>query len=257
MIILLDIGNTSATYGLYRGGRLRSVGYASYGDIPIKCKKWLRSGAKDKANHIVISSVVPKMTRLIAKKLRPVKGVKVWIVGQNLKVPLRHRYTKAKQLGIDRLVNIYGAWKMYTPPAVVIDFGTAVTLDYLSPKGIFEGGLIVPGPGIAFQALTSRAAQISGKLKLPHRAKSFLGHTTYECMQSGILEGYGSMMDELILRFKKRFGKKTRAIATGGFTAYLRPFTHRLDVVDENHSIKSLLALFKDHQKRSGTPYQS
>jgi len=65
-------------------------------------------------------------------------------------------------------------------------------------------------------------------------------------MESGILEGYGSMTDELILRFRKRYGKNLRVLATGGFAKMLYPYTKHIDIIDPKHSIKSLLALWRN-----------
>ena len=66
-------------------------------------------------------------------------------------------------------------------------------------------------------------------------------------MESGVLEGYGAMTDELILRFRKRYGKGLRVLATGGFAEIIRPYTNHIDTIDPKHSVKSLLALFREH----------
>lgn len=154
---------------------------------------------------------------------------------------------------MDRIVNIYGALRMYKPPFIIVNFGTAMTVDYVSKKRIFEGGMIIPGPEIAFQALIQRAALLPKKLRLPYKRSSFLGRTTFDCMSSGILEGYGSMTYELIRRFKRRFGSDIPIIATGGFAPHLRPYAHCFDLVDDRHSIKSLLIIFKDYLRGQRT----
>ena len=245
MVILLDIGNTAVTYGHYSRGRFHSFGYVIYNDIPKIFKKWSKSGALNNSN-IVIGSVVPKITYIIKKSLERERTAKLWVVGENLPLAIKHRYFNFKRLGADRVVNIYGALKMYKPPLLMIDFGTAVTADYISAKGVFEGGMIIPGPETAFQALIEKAALLPKKIRLPKTRQSFLGRSTYECISSGILEGYGSMTDELICRFKNHFGKKIRVIATGGFAIHLKPYVHHFDILDSRHSIKSLLILFKD-----------
>ncbi len=245
MLILLDIGNTSVTSALYEGGRLHSFRSFVHYDIPKNVKKLLLCGRDTKTCHIVISSVVPKITSYLAKNLRKQKNIRLWIVNTNLPLSIKHNYWNYNKLGADRAVNIYGALKIHKPPMLVIDFGTAITADYISKKGVFEGGMIIPGPEIAFQALVSRAALISKKVRLPKKAKSFLGVTTYDCMSSGILQGYGAMVDALVERFRKRYGRNLRVLATGGFATHLRPYTHAFDIVDPQHSIKSLLLLFK------------
>src|SRR6185295_15269669 len=108
-----------------KGRHLTAFGSLSYGDIPKFAKNRRRSGKKYDLT-LVISSVVPKMTRKILNSFRPFHP-KTYILGKNLPISLKHRYSRGKTLGIDRLLNAYGALKLYGKPALVIDFGTAVT----------------------------------------------------------------------------------------------------------------------------------
>ncbi len=244
MPVILDIGNTSITYGLYDGGRLHASGYCLYNDIPKLFKNWQKSG-KYNLSDVVICSVVPKVTPKVINRLPKEKGRKIWIVGKNLSIEFPHKYKPFDKLGKDRAVNIYGALRMYKAPFLVLDFGTAIKADYVSAKGVYEGGMIIPGPEIAFQALTERAALLPKKMRLPKTSASFLGTNTYDCMNAGILEGYGAMADGLIARFKEKYGNDLRVIVTGGFATHLKPFTRSMDNVDPLHPLKSLLILFK------------
>ena len=246
-LILFDIGNTAVTCGVYQGGRLLESKSLLFNDIPKFIKICNKSGVNNDYN-IVISSVVPKYTQKLKRMLS--SKYRVWVVGENLPVPIKHRYKAVKQLGQDRIVNIYGALRIYKAPLLIIDYGTAITFDYVSKSGVFEGGMILPGPEIAFQTLISRAARLPKKARLPHETASFLGRTTYDCMRSGILEGYGAMTDGLIERFKARYGKNLKVLATGGFARHLKPYAHLFDILDNQHSIKSLILLFKESRKR-------
>ena len=172
--------------------------------------------------------------------------IKTGIIGKEVKVPIRHRYRNIQQLGSDRILNIYGALKIYKAPLLILDFGTAITVDYISRQGIFEGGMIIPGPEIAFQSLIHRAALLPKKSRLPEKSTTFLGKTSYDCMKSGILEGYGAMTDGLVTRFKTRFGKNFKVLATGGFARHLKPYTHSMDILDPLHSLKSLNLIFQN-----------
>lgn len=245
-ILAIDIGNTAATFGFYEGGRLLNFGSMYYNDIPKYAHKLAKSGT-DCHLDVIISSVFPKITSFLKCKLQSIKGIKVVVVGGNIKVKIQHNYSNYNGLGVDRKVNIYGAVRMYRLPMLVIDYGTAITFDYIDAKGIFQGGMIIPGPETAYTALGQRAALLPKGLSIPKRAKSFLGRNARECMESGILEGYGAMTDELILRFRKRYGKNLRVLATGGLAGVIRPYTKHIDTLDPKHSIKSLLALWREH----------
>ena len=254
MLILLDIGNTAATYGIQKvpgplfrkgPGTFWKFGSCPYGNIPKLVNICLKSGAKLNPTYLVISSVVPKITKKIVYFSKK-KGLKVWVAGDNLPVPIKHPYPKSQKPGIDRLVCLYGAGHLYKPPLLVIDFGTAITFDYLPKRGVFEGGMIIPGPELSFQTLVQRAALISKTLQLPRRASSFLGRNTLECLSSGILEGYGAMTDGLIERFKSHYGNKLEVIATGGFSSHLTPYSRHLKTIDPFLSVKSLLILYQN-----------
>ncbi len=246
-ILAIDIGNTAATVGFYEGGRLLDFGSIYYDDIPKYAYKLINSG-KEHHIDVIISSVFPEITKKVKFSLGTKKGQKVWVVGQNLPIKIRHKYNNYSNLGCDRKVNAYGAIKMYRLPMLVIDYGTAITFDYIDAKGVFQGGMIIPGPETAYRALGQRAALLPKYLALPRKSKAFLGKNARECMESGILEGYGSMTDELIQRFRKRYGKNLRVLATGGFSGVIRPYTKNIDIVDPQHSVKSLLALFREHR---------
>ncbi|MBI3313884.1 MAG: type III pantothenate kinase [Candidatus Omnitrophica bacterium] len=249
MIILIDVGNTALTYGVYEGGRFLSYGSKVHSNIP-KLVKYCTKSGNNKSFNVVISSVVPKITSIIKKSFKRAKGCKVWVAGENLPIPINHKYKEFNKLGRDRAVNLYGALRIHRPPMLVIDYGTAVTFDYLSPQGVFEGGMIIPGPEISFQALLQRAALIPKTIRLPKKSPSFLGRSTYDCIKAGILEGYGAMTDGLIELFRKRFGKNLRVLATGGFAQHLAPYCHSINIKDSKHSLKSLLILFKDYRSR-------
>lgn len=239
MLLLFDIGNTSVTYGVEKNGQL-TFGGCLFDDIPDFVNKLVKNG---NYSHIkaIISSVVPKRT-LILVKILDVLRVSVFIAGKTLSVPVKSRYA-SKQLGVDRQVNAYGAIQLHQTPALVIDFGTAITVDYVSKKGIFEGGLIIPGPQISFQALWERAALLPKEVRLPTKAKGLIGRNTQDCMNSGILQGYGALTDGLVARFKAAYGP-LKVLSTGGFAKVLQPYSHSLGTLDSYLSIKALSHLF-------------
>lgn len=247
-ILAIDIGNTAATFGFYEAGRFLDFGSMYYNDIPKYAIKLAKSG-KYNSLDVIISSVYPKITSFLINKLQSANGLNLWVVGVNLHIKIRHKYRHFNELGSDRRINIYGATRMYRLPVLVIDYGTAITFDFIDSKGVFQGGMIIPGPETSYTALGQRAALLPKGLSLPKKAKVFLGRNARECMESGILEGYGAMTDELILRFRKRYGKNLRVLATGGFAEVIRPYTNHIDIVDPKHSVKSLLALWRARLK--------
>lgn len=248
-ILAIDIGNTAAKVGFYRNGRLLDFKSIKNSTVPKYMNNIVKSGKIVRMN-VIICSVVPNIAKKLTKSVLKNKRLKLWVAGANLPIQIRHKYLNYNKLGIDRKVNIYGALKMYRLPILVIGLGTAVTFDYIDSRGTFQGGLIIPGPETAYTSLLSRGALLPKGRKFPAKAKSFPGRDTVSCLEAGILEGYGAMIDGLIQRFKKRFGPKLRVLATGGFAKTIAPYATGIDIIDPKHSIKSLLALWREYAAR-------
>ncbi len=248
MIIILDIGNTAVTYGIYDNDsrRMLECSSSNVNAIPKIIEKSFKNG-ESRLHTCLISSVVPKNTRFLVKSLKRFKTISVKIVGQDISIPIQSNYRQNNKLGIDRALNVYGALQRYQAPLLVIDAGTAIKVDFVSKKGVFEGGMIIPGPKIAFQALVDRAALLPKNLSFPSKTRGFIGQTTEDCVSAGILEGYGAMLDGLIERFRARYGKNTRAIMTGGYSHILKSFCVKIDAWDPNLSIQALLLLHRSN----------
>ena len=249
-LFCLDIGNTSTGFGVYRNGKFVKTGHARSDRFPSIMDKMIRNMSNDPTIHIIVSSVVPSPTLKIKKWLRgDVAGKRLFVVGGNCRVRIKHKYHNIDKLGSDRLVNAFGAMKIYGPPLLIFDYGTALTCDYISSRGAFEGGLIIPGPEIALKALSEKAALLPS-IRFPKKA-GFIGRDTRSGMEAGILQGYGALTDGLVERFGKRFGRKSRVIATGGLAALISRYSSKIDLVDPLLTLKSLVLVFKDRAKTS------
>lgn len=246
-LLLLDVGNTSVTYGIWHGGRLGSVGCCPNSKIPRILSKFTLNASAIPNRHIVLSSVVPKMTKIIENLVRKNGRFNhLWVAGKNIHIPLRHRYFPINKLGSDRLVNAYGCLKLYGGPLLILDYGTALTCDFISKNGTFQGGLIIPGPEVALEALCKRAALLPTLAfpKQARRVRPLVGRNTVEGMEAGILQGYGAMTDSLVERFRNRYGR-LRVVATGGLARVIGPYTSKLDIVDPFLTLRSLVKVFK------------
>jgi len=141
-------------------------------------------------------------------------------------------------VGEDRLVNAFAAREIYGAPAVVIDFGTAVTFDCVSRKGAYLGGLIMPGIEISLEGLYEKTALLP-KIRLA-KSSSAIGRTTRDSMRSGILFGFGSACDGLVAKYRKLLGAPLKVIATGGSSSIVRQYTGSIDAVDEDLTLKGI-----------------
>ena len=243
-LLAIDIGNTNITAGLFKGKRLAgktkipTSSYSSY----IRCLKSLIKKSNlhiDYLKEVIISSVVPlSLARFIAELRKMSPGIRITILGKDKIVPIKNLYRIKSEVGQDRLVNAYAARMIYGAPAVVIDFGTAITFDIISKKGDYLGGLILPGIELSLCGLYKRTALLP-KVELKDAA-SIIGRDTVNSIRGGMLFGFGAMSDGLISRYKEILGKGTRIIATGGNSKLVRKYARSIQIVDEDLTLKGL-----------------
>jgi len=255
MLLALDAGNSSITLGVFQrkkllfSGRIPTHGPSSYRPLlsSLLCR-WKVSGRK--LDGVILSSVVPKATLSLKRALRGLVSSRPLILGENVKAPIVNRYRIPSQVGQDRLVNAVAAYELYGGPAIVVDFGTAVTIDLVSGRREYLGGLIVPGVEIALEALSQRAALLPQiKLKAP---KEFLGRDTVGSMRSGIFFGYSALCDGIVRQLKARFAQKARVIATGGYSPLIAPLCRTVQIVNPILTLRGLQIIFqKKLQKKS------
>ena len=157
---------------------------------------------------------------------------------------MRHSRPPEK-VGQDRLVNAWEAQRR-KGNCLVIDIGTAVTIDVVSESKTFLGGVIAPGQKISGAALHDYTAQLPEiKLTQPH---SVLGRSTEEAILSGLYYGMAAMIDGLVKRLKAELGGEWASLATGGGAKALLPLSENIQEIDEQLTLRGLLGLYKWHQ---------
>lgn len=181
------------------------------------------------AEAVIVSSVVPAKNAAVraAAGKRPV----LFIDGStNLGVGVD--YPKPKTIGADRLANAAAVAQLYGRPAIVVDFGTAVTFDVVSAEGDYVGGVIAPGLEAMTSFLYQRTALLP-KLTL-HEPANAIGKTTRAAMMSGAVYGYRGLVREIIARIRaESFPRgKVRVVATGG---YAQLIAHQLPEIEAVH----------------------
>ena len=245
MLLAIDVGNSNITAGLFRGARL-----VARGRIPTRGSLQSLLGAvrarPAELDGVIISSVVPRATAPLKRSLKQL-GLKALVLGENIRAPIKNRYRIPSQVGQDRLVNGVGVYHLYGGPAVVVDFGTAVTLDLVSARREYLGGLIVPGVGIAVDALVSKTALLPRIDLTP--PSEFLGRDTRQSMLSGLFHGYGALCDGIVARLKSRYAPKARVIATGGHCELMAPYCRSVGIVAPDLTLHGLRLTYEKSKK--------
>ena len=233
--LLIDISNSftklafASKTKIRRGQRIRTEGFDA---------KFLRAFvSRKKIDLVVVCSVVPKKNREVQKAAGKTK---VFWLGWLQKIGVGIDYPNPKSIGADRLANAAAVAAIYGCPAIVVDFGTAVTFDIVSEKRTYIGGVIAPGLEAMTNFLYQRTALLPKlSLKEPRRA---IGRSTIEAMRSGAVFGYGGLVREIIVRIKaERFsGKKVHVIATGGYAEMIAARVPEIDAVHRDLTLEGL-----------------
>jgi len=221
MLLAIDVGNTHTVCGIWDGEQWRAIWRRST-SVHVtedELAVWLK-GLFDLAeipwrvDAAICGSVVPQVDGLWAKLAEQWLHVKLSFLRQGSEVGLEVTYDPPHAVGADRLANALGALDRFTPPIIVVDFGTATTFDTIDAAGSYIGGAILPGVVLSSQALFEKAAKLPQvAFTAPERA---IGRNTVESLQSGIMLGYAGAIDTLAAKIEQELGGGAKIIATGG-----------------------------------------
>jgi type III pantothenate kinase len=180
------------------------------------CARALRSlsGEIRSVRCSAICSVVPLPAESLAIAIERIHGRAPFMITHEARFPLRNCYDVPGQVGLDRLASACGGFTLRGAPLIVVDAGTAVTIDVVSCNREFLGGAILPGIGMGADALARYTAKLPRvELEPPARA---IGRTTDENIRAGLFLGAAGAVDAVIRRCWKELGYRTPVIATGG-----------------------------------------
>lgn len=255
MLLVLDIGNSATSLGLVRQGavvatrRATTNPRATPDELEHLLDALLRLDGTGLAeiSSLAAASVVPSLTAsLEAIALR--RDLPLLLAGAGT-IPLPIRVERPGEVGADRLVNALAAARLYGTPAVVVDFGTATTVDCIAADGAYVGGAIAPGLELGLEALAARTAKLPRiELRTPDR---LIGRDTVSAMQAGTIFGYQALAGGLVARARRELAEEAhlpmeavRTVMTGGLSA--APWARGvegIEVIDPELTLKGLAIL--------------
>ena len=258
MLLVIDVGNTNTVLGLYDSDQLihdwrirTEIDHTvdEYGMLIFNLYQSSRiKTEKIKAvSAIIISCVVPPMLNILEPLCVKYFNVKPLIVGPGIKTGMPIFYDNPKEVGADRIVNAVAAYDKYKQAAIIIDFGTATTFDYISPKGEYMGGCIAPGIMISSEALFERAARLP-RVELS-KPKSVVTKDTVSAIQAGIIFGYAGLIDGIVERMKAEIKTKPLVIATGGLARLVASETKCIDKIEDMLTLEGLRIIYNLNSK--------
>ena len=251
MILAVDVGNTQTVIGLFESRileghwRVHTNAALTSDELRVKIGALLSAEGMTWADieQMIVSSVVPRLTLTYEEIAQQATGKPPMTVGPGLKTGMPIRYDNPHEVGADRIVNSVAALDALGGPVVVVDFGTATTIDVIDAQGAYLGGAIAPGVETSAEALFAKAARLS-KVDL-EPPEHVIGRNTRESVQAGLILGEAAMIDGLVRKIWIELGSETPVIATGGLAERMAPLCETISDVDEDLTLKGLMLVYE------------
>lgn len=228
MLLTVSVGNTHVRMGIFQGKRLvKNFSLATpqateTGFWKRQLSGFVESVAKlDAWEGAIATGVIPNVQPALTRALKQLFKKNLWISAKT-PLPLENAYQPAGDLGSDRLVGAAAAVEQYGAPVIVVDAGTAITLNAVDTQNRFIGGAILPGFEASLSSLARRTAQVPEvTLKKP---RGWIGRSTQESLRTGIVAGTGGAVSFLLSRMGSSLGSRPQVVGTGGAIRLLLPY---------------------------------
>lgn len=258
MILVVDVGNTNITYGVFDGDelvstfRMMSKTPRTSDEYGIMIREMLKKNDIDRQEieGICVASVVPNIMHSLLGGLSKYVKESILTVGAGTKTGIKIITEAPKEIGPDRIVDAVGAYVKYGGPILVLDFGTATTYDYITEKGEFAAGITAPGLRISAKALWEDTAKLPEiEIKKP---KSIMAQETISSMQAGLVYGQIGQTEYIINQVKKESGREDlKVVATGGLGRIIADETDMIQVYDPMLTLEGLKFIYDKNRKKS------
>lgn len=255
MILCIDIGNSNIVMAFYKNGIwTNAFRYETKDPQPLFFyEQALRhiflewNISLSECKHIIISSVVPALTKIIATAVSEVTGNEAVIIDSSVYPLIDMSIPLHNEIGSDIVCNAYAATRLHHDQCIILDFGTALTFTIASKNLGITGVTITPGIKTAIHALGSGTALLPiVPLELP---KSAIGTNTVSAIQAGVLWGYVGLVDGLLDKIENELGYKSKVVATGGLSSVLIPALTKIDAIDKMLTLDGMRLIY-NHLKK-------
>jgi type III pantothenate kinase len=254
-LVVLNVGNSRLAVGAFRAGdlgevvRLDNRNPSAWG--PAIAEAWkLIQGRENVA--IVGASVHPKLDEAVEQTVLDAVNRHVVWVGEDLELPIKVRTEKPEETGVDRVLNIAAAYEQIGKACVVVDAGTAVTVDCCDDKGEFLGGAIAPGVSMMLDALHERTAQLPRVQGFAPPDEPF-GRSTRQAILHGVYHGVRGMVKEIIENYATELGTWPDVIATGGDAETLFKGWELVHAIAPDLTLYGIALAYTDHHIKRQT----
>lgn len=256
MILVVDVGNTNITCGVYQEEELKATFRLmsktprtsdEYGMMLTELLKMKGISASD-IEGTIVSSVVPDVMHSLTGGLMRYIGAEPLVVGPGVKTGIKITTENPRAIGADRIVDAVAAYEKYGGPVLVIDYGTATTYDLVTEDGCFSAGITAPGIRISAEALWEKAAKLP-KIEIK-KPKSILAQETISSMQAGLMYGQIGQTEYIVKKVKEETGlTQLKVVATGGLGRVISDETDSIDIYDSALTLEGLRLIYAKNKK--------
>ena len=216
--VAVSVGNSRTQLGLFIHGDLEGSERFDNQELAAVVQnvlEWWQRIAELPHACVLLASVNSRVANRLAAMIEDQLSIKIYRVGEDLPVPIGHQLDPETITGIDRLLNAAAAYDRIQQACVIIDAGTAVSVDFVDGEGIFHGGAIAPGATLQLQALHEHTAALP-ELQLTAPDGEAFGRSTAQAMLRGVFHGLRGAVQRLIEQYAEQYGAYPQVIATGG-----------------------------------------
>lgn len=254
MLLAVDTGNTHTVLGVFEDAllladwRIPTRKDTTADELGVLLRALFREAGVEGARleGMILSSVVPDLNPVLTRTGETYFGLTPLQVGPGVRTGMPILYDNPHEVGADRIVNAVAAVARYGAPVLVLDFGTATTIDVVSSRGEYLGGVIAPGLGISAEALFSKAARLARvDVRKPARV---IGRNTEESIRAGLFHGYVSLVEGLVRRLRGELGAEAPVVATGGLAPVFEGELDFLDAVDPGLTLQGLRLVWEKNR---------
>ncbi|VAX24505.1 Pantothenate kinase type III, CoaX-like [hydrothermal vent metagenome] len=255
MLLVIDVGNTQIVLGVYDGKslkahwRLDTKARRTEDEMAVMVSQLFNlAGIEARSvKNAIISCVVPPLLPALLNFCRNTFSCDPLVVGPGIKSGVSIRTDDPREVGADRIANTAGGLSIFDPPMILIDFGTAITIDAISKNAEYLGGAIIPGIELSMNALYHKAAKLP-KVEIT-KPPSIIGANTVHSMQSGAFYGYVCLVDGIVKKMKSVLGAGAKVIATGGEAALVAKSSETIEHVEDNLTLIGLRVIHEKNER--------
>ncbi len=254
MLLVIDVGNTNTSLGVYRGEtlvthwRLTTERGRTVDEYGVLARNLFALAGLDfkEIDAVAAASVVPQLNFTVRRMSETYFHLSPLFIDHTTGTGMKILYQPPSDVGADRIVDAVAARHKYGAPCIVVDFGTATTFNAVSAAGDYLGGVITPGIQISSDALFARAARLPRvEIKRP---QAVIGATTSGAIQSGLYYGYVGLVDGILRRMRDELGGTAatmRVVATGGLAPLIATGSELIETVDDTLTLEGLRLIYE------------